>query len=226
MRIQVRALTAMMLMALGAAGCTTVTSAAGSAQPPSHSASSTASSTSAVTAPASAPATARGSMQPSPPATVSSTAATPPASAPARTLTSAKYAVTLTVPKSWTPTPGYAGRLAYSGTTGWVVLDAASDGDITATCQGAATGNVLHPYGRHPKIAYRKIDGRPGCVILPSAGAPRQSVRAGGPAFLSSAALAEYRHPVRIDGTTWPMLVIYADPAHLTGIVNSVQLHH
>ena len=95
--------------------------------------------------------------------------------------------------------------------------------------------NVLHPYGLHPQIIYRNIGGRPGCLIFPSSDAPRQSHRTGYPAFQNSAALVEYRQPVPAgSGCLTPtgqhclysLLIIYADPAHLAAIVDSVQLHH
>jgi hypothetical protein len=117
-----------------------------------------------------------------------------------------------------------------------VELNAAADpSGLHTACTDTATANVLHLYGLHPLIIYRSINGRPGCLIFPSSDAPALAQRAGGPAFQNSAALVEYRQPVPVGGgcisptgqpCPYSMLVIYADPAHLAAIVDSVQLHH
>jgi len=162
-------------------------------------------------------------------------------SQPARRVSSKTFAATISVPADWQPTPDYIGQFAYDGTSGWVQLDAATEpSGLHSSCTGVATGNVLHPYGLHPQIIYRNIDGQPGCLIFPSSDAPRLPRRSESPAFQDSAALVEYRQPVTIGrGCASPMgqpgppqpcmyslLVIDADPAHLAAIVDSVQLHH
>lgn len=145
-----------------------------------------------------------------------------------RTLTSPNYAVTISLPASWRPTPFLGpGRFGYDGPAGWMQLSAAiKPSDLRHACVGVATANVQHPYGLHPRVIYRSVGGRPGCLIIPSSDAPRWPQRAGGPAFQISSAIAEYKQPVRIGGTSYPLLVIDADPAHLTAIANSAQPHH
>jgi hypothetical protein len=152
-------------------------------------------------------------------------------------VTSRTYAASISIPASWRPTPyrGPAG-FGYDGTSGWVQLNAVADlSGLHTACTDVATANVLHPYGLHPLIVYRSISGRPGCLIFPSSDAPALPQRAGGPAFLNSAALVEYRQPVSAGGSCisatgqpclYPMLAIYADPAHLVAIVDSIQLQH
>jgi len=157
-------------------------------------------------------------------------------SPPARRVSSQTFAVTISIPADWQPTPYYTGQFAYDGTSGWVELNAMADPfGLHYACTVAATGNVLHPYGLHPQIIYRNIDGRPGCLIFPSSDAPRQSHRTGYPAFQNSAALVEYRQPISAGGgcltptgqhCLYSLLIIYADPAHLVAIADSVQLHH
>jgi hypothetical protein len=93
--------------------------------------------------------------------------------------------------------------------------------NLRTECTVAATGNVLHPFGSHPRIVYRSIGGRAGCLILPSADAVQSPVRARGPKFQTSEALVMYTHPLP---GPWNLLVIYADPAHLIALVNSVRL--
>ncbi len=163
------------------------------------------------------------------------TAASGCSSRPARQVSSETFAVTISIPADWQPTPDL-GADGYDGASGWVQLDAMVEPfGLHYACTVAATGNVLHPYGLHPQIIYRNIDARPGCLIFPSSDALRQSHRTGYPAFQNSAALVEYRQPISAGGgcltptgqhCLYPLLLIYADPAHLAAIVDSVQLHH
>ena len=171
-----------------------------------------------------------------PAATIAASPGAASGSAPTRPVTSPTYHVTVSIPGSWQPTPDYTGQFAYDGTSGWVELDATVDPFGLHTRCTDATLNVLHPYGLHPRISYRSIDGRPGCLIFPSSDAAVLARRAGGPAFQDSEALVEYRKPAGVGGSgcisptgqpcLWSLLVIDADPAHLVAIAASVQLHH
>jgi len=156
---------------------------------------------------------------------------------PVHQVSSETFAVTISIPGGWQPTPNLGSdRFGYDGPSGWVQLNAMVEpSGLHYACTVAAAGNVLNPYGLHPQIIYRNIGGRPGCLIFPSSDAPRQSHRTGYPAFQNSAALVEYRQPVPAgSGCLTPtgqhclysLLIIYADPAHLAAIVDSVQLHH
>ena len=156
---------------------------------------------------------------------------------PVHQVSSETFAVTISIPGGWQPTPNLGSdRFGYDGPSGWVQLNAMVEpSGMHYACTVAAAGNVLNPYGLHPQIIYRNIGGRPGCLIFPSSDAPRQSHRTGYPAFQNSAALVEYRQPVPAgSGCLTPtgqhclysLLIIYADPAHLAAIVDSVRLHH
>ena len=158
-------------------------------------------------------------------------------SQPARWVSSETFAVTISIPAGWQPTPDLGpDRFGYDGPSGWMQLNAMVEpSGLHYACTVAATGNVLHPYGLHPQIIYRNIDGRPGCLIFPSSDAARQSHRTGYPAFQDSEALVEYRQPVSAGGgcvsptgqsCLYPLLMIDADPAHLVATADSVQLHH
>lgn len=137
-------------------------------------------------------------------------------------LTSTRFAVTVSVPRSWTKTP-HAGTFAYDGASGWMGLDASTEpGGLKNTCRTVAAGGSLRIYGRHPRIVFRAIDGRPGCIIWPSKDAPSWSHREGGPKFQQAGALVTYRHPLR----GYALLDIFADPGHVTSLVNSAELHH
>jgi hypothetical protein len=157
---------------------------------------------------------------------------------PVRQVSSETFAVTISIPGGgWQPTPNLGpDRFGYDGPSGWVQLNAMVEPKgLHYACTVAAAGNVLNPYGLHPQIVYRSIDGRQGCLIFPSSDAPRQSHRTGYPTFQNSAALVEYRQPVSAGSgclsptgqhCLYSLLIIYADPAHLTAIADSVQLHH
>jgi hypothetical protein len=156
---------------------------------------------------------------------------------PVRQVSSETFAVTISIPGGWQPTPNLGSdRFGYDGPSGWVQLNAMVEPKgLHYACTVAAAGNVLNPYGLHPQIIYRNIGGRPGCLIFPSSDAPRQSHRTGYPTFQNSAALVEYRQPISAgNGCLTPtgqhclysLLIIYADPAHLAAILDSVQLHH
>ena len=154
---------------------------------------------------------------------ISASASAAPRTTPVRTVYSSPYAVSISIPASWRPTPGIApAGNGYDGATGWFEFNAMA-GPFTQhrACIVAASGNVLHPYGLHPRIQYRTIDGRPGCLIIASKDAVRQSRRPRGPAFKTSALLVEYRHPVGIGGSRYAWLEVYTDPAHLAAIAAS-----
>ena len=113
------------------------------------------------------------------------TAASPGAasgSAPTRTVTSPAYAVTISIPVGWQPTLdlGPPEGFGYDGTSGWMQLNATVDPFGLHTACTDATLNVLHPYGLHPLIIYRSIDGRPGCLIFPSSDAAASGSARGG----------------------------------------------
>jgi hypothetical protein len=139
-----------------------------------------------------------------------------------QTETSKTYAATVTFPAPWTRTPGVS--FGYDGHSGWIELGAATEPiGLRHTCRTSAAGGDIHIFGQHPHIIYRTIDGRPGCVIRPSADAPRQPIRKGGPEFRTSLAYVTYRHTLR---GGYKLLAIWADPTHLREIINSVKVHH
>jgi hypothetical protein len=164
-----------------------------------------------------------------PSAAISSPAATPgprathvPDAAGLRTVKSAVLEFSLSVPDLWTVTPGMGpDSLAYSGQSGFLVATASDEpAGFRQSCAIFASTNALHPYGSDPKVVYTTVDGRPACLIFPSADAPRSAQREGGPAFQDSTAYIQYLHPVQ----GFRLLMITADPAHLIALVHSVQL--
>jgi hypothetical protein len=102
---------------------------------------------------------------------------------PVRQVSSQTFAVTISIPGDWQPTPNLgADRFGSDGPSGWMQLNAMVEpSGLHYACTVAAAGNVLNPYGLHPQIIYRNIGGRPGCLIYPSSDAPPQSHRIGYP---------------------------------------------
>jgi hypothetical protein len=102
---------------------------------------------------------------------------------PVRQVSSQTFAVTISIPGDWQPTPNLgADRFGSDGPSGSMQLNAMVEpSGLHYACTVAAAGNVLNPYGLHPQIIYRNIGGRPGCLIYPSSDAPPQSHRIGYP---------------------------------------------
>ncbi len=145
-----------------------------------------------------------------------------------KTLTDRGLKATVTIPRAWKKIP-YLGRgtFGYSGRSGWIELNASDEsGGLRHTCRMAAAGTAsIAVFGKHPRVAFRKIDGRPGCLIMPSRDAPRWAEVKNGPKFQEAEVLVTYRRPIHDDGR-WPLLVIYANPARIKSIVRTVRLHH
>jgi hypothetical protein len=137
--------------------------------------------------------------------------------APSRLVTVSAYAVTIRILQSWRPTRGLGSAIGYNGAAGWVQLQAVTESaTLHAACRDVAAHNVSQ-YGHHPYVSYRRIEGRPGCQIVPD-------LQAGGiPVPPMMSALVEYRSPLR-DGANF--LLISADPASLLGILDTMKLHH
>lgn len=141
--------------------------------------------------------------------------------APPRLVTVSQYAVTIKVEQGWQPSSSPGPVRGYRGVDGFVQLSAiAEPGGLHAAC---ATVARLPAYGSEPRITYRSIDGRPGCLIVPSGDAPAAFQPPGGPPLPTTSALVEYRIPLRGRDN---FLLISTDPPHLQQIVGSVQLHH
>jgi hypothetical protein len=133
---------------------------------------------------------------------------------PSRLVTVPADAVTIRIPQDWQRTHGLGPAIGYNGSVGWVQLQAETQpAGIRAACRAVAAENVSQ-YGHRPYISYRRIDGRPGCQIVPDL--------VNG-ALPMTSALVEYRSRLR-DGAN--VLVIRGDPATMTGVTATVKLHH
>jgi hypothetical protein len=145
-----------------------------------------------------------------------------------KTLTDRSLKATVTIPKAWKTIPYLgSGSFGYTGRSGWIELNASDESrGLRHTCRMAAAGTAsIATFGKHPHIAFRKIDRRPGCLIMPSRDAPRWAEVKNGPKFQEAEALVTYRRPIHDDGR-WPLLVIYANPARIKSIVRTVRVHH
>jgi hypothetical protein len=139
-------------------------------------------------------------------------------------VTVSAYAVTISIPPYWRPTPDLGLAVGYDGVDGWVQLRSADyPSGLRAACTGIAGETAPYSYGSDPQVEYRRVDGRPACVIVPSHDAPGAFQLPGVPSLPAIAAVVDYRSPLP-GGANF--LVINADPPHLMGILSSVQLHH
>jgi hypothetical protein len=131
---------------------------------------------------------------------------------PSRLVSVPEYAATIRIPLAWQPTGGLGPAVGYNGTTGWVELRAVTEpAGLRQACAAAAAQNVSQ-YGRDPVVSDRRIDGRPGCQIVPAL--PGDGAV---PAMIS--ALVEYRSPLS-DGANF--LLISADLSFLPGIIDNL----
>jgi hypothetical protein len=150
---------------------------------------------------------------------VISSGATPSATyslQPSRLVTIVPYAVTIRIPQDWRPTLGLGRVVGYSGSTGWVQLQAVTEpSGLHAACTSRAA-QESEP-GRRPAISYHDIDGRPGCEIW-TALAPGTT-----PVPSMIFALVKYRATIS-DGANF--LLVSADPATMTGLIGSIHLRH
>jgi hypothetical protein len=136
---------------------------------------------------------------------------------PGQLVTVSAYAATIRIPQDWQPTPGLRSGVGYSGTSGWVQLQAVTEPvGLRAACSAVMAQNASQ-YGRHPYISYENIDGRPGCQTVPDL------PTGGTPVPPMTAALVEYRTPLS-DGANF--LLISADPATMYAVVASIQVDH
>ncbi|HXW86693.1 MAG TPA: PASTA domain-containing protein [Streptosporangiaceae bacterium] len=135
---------------------------------------------------------------------------------PTRLVTVSADAVTIRIPRAWRPTSGIRPVVGYHGVSGWVQVQGVTEpAGVRAACTGVAAHSVSH-YGRRPAIRYLRIDGRPGCEIVPG-------MSAGGTAAPMISALVEYRSPLTHGAN---FLLISADPADLLGMIRSIRVHH
>jgi len=145
-----------------------------------------------------------------------------------KTLTDRSLKVTVTIPAAWKKIPDLGrGGFGYAGRSGFMQLTAAEEpGGLRYTCRLQAEGTAsIRIYGTHPRVTFRKIDGRPGCLIMPSRDAPRWAEVKNGPKFRQAAAVVRYRRPIHDDGR-WPLLLMFANPGHIKSIVRTVRVHH
>ncbi len=80
-------------------------------------------------------------------------------------LTDSSLKATVTIPVAWKKIPYLGpGRFGFSGKSGWMQLGASQEpGGLPHACRLAAAGTAsIRVFGKHPRITFRKIDGRPG----------------------------------------------------------------
>lgn len=130
--------------------------------------------------------------------------------------TSSTYGVTFSYPSNWQPTKNNEGR--FSGADGFFYVSGLSSpppSTLQDVCNDARN-HRLKPYGNRPQVQRLQIQGRPACLILPSADQD--------PALERMAALiVRYPKPIRINGAEGNYFVLNADKGHIRQITNTLR---
>jgi TolB protein len=127
--------------------------------------------------------------------------------------TSSTYRVTFSYPSNWQPTEGYEER--FGGADGFFQVSAAQSSTLQDACNSTAQ-HKLKPYGSRPQVQRLQIQGRPACLILPSADQDRAMER-------MATLIVRYGKPIRITGTDYNNFVLNADKEHIRQIANTLR---
>jgi TolB protein len=112
--------------------------------------------------------------------------------------TSSTYRVSLGYPSNWQATKGYEER--FSGADGFFQLSAAQSSTLQDACNSTAQ-HKLKPYGSRPQVQRLQIQGRPACLILPSADQDRAMER-------MATLIVRYSRPIRVRTGTYNHFVL------------------
>ncbi|THE12809.1 hypothetical protein E1I69_09525 [Bacillus timonensis] len=103
----------------------------------------------------------------------------------------------------------------YEGADGFFQISAIGGGDdIHEVCKGEAYHQLM-PYGSSPRIYRTRISGQEACLIFPSADQPPEMKR-------QAAAIVRYSVPVKIDGSTYNYIILWAEEVHLSSIARTI----
>lgn len=125
--------------------------------------------------------------------------------------TNAIYKVSLVVPRGWKKVDD----TKYEGDDGFFQVSAISSwGNIDDVCTSEAF-HKLKPYGSHPTIKRKKIQGEDACIILPSHDQSKEMLDQG-------AFIVKYPHPIEISASSYNYFILWADKHHLEKIGNTL----
>jgi TolB protein len=130
--------------------------------------------------------------------------------------TSSTYRITLSYPSNWQPTKNYEER--FSGADGFFQVSALSSpppSTLQDDCNTTAQ-HRLKPYGSRPQVQRLQIQGRPACLILPSADQDRAMER-------MATLIVRYPKPIRLTGTDYNHFMLHTDKEHIREIANTVR---
>jgi hypothetical protein len=130
-----------------------------------------------------------------------------------RRYTSSTYRVTLSYPSNWQPTKGYEERS--SGADGFFQVSAARSSTLQDACNSTVQ-HKLKPYGSRPQVQGLQIQGRPACLILPSADQDRAMER-------MATLIVRYPKPIRLTGTDYNHFILNADKGHIREMANTLR---
>ena len=128
------------------------------------------------------------------------------------------YGVTFSYPSNWQPTPGYENRERFSGADGFFLIAALSSpppSTLQDVCNTTAQ-HRLNPYGTRPQVQQLQIQGRPACLILPSADQDKALER-------MTTLIVRYPKPIRLKGADYNHFILHADKEHIRQITNRLR---
>lgn len=137
--------------------------------------------------------------------------------------TNSTYRIALSYPRNWQPSKGYNQR--FNGADGFFQISSIGFSDdvlpgqprptLQDTCNTTAQ-HKLKPYGSRPQIQRLQIQGRPACLILPSADQDTIMER-------MATLIVSYPKPIRVSTTTYDDLMLNADKEHIRQIANTLR---
>lgn len=137
--------------------------------------------------------------------------------------TNSTYRITLSYPKNWQPSKTNEGR--FQGADGFFQVSSIGFSDdilpgqprptLQDSCNTTAN-HKLKPYGSRPQIQRLQIQGRPACLILPSADQDSTMEK-------MATMIVRYPKPIRVGTTTYYDLMLNADKGHIREIANTLR---
>jgi BlaR1 peptidase M56. len=124
------------------------------------------------------------------------------------------YKISFKYPSYWKLNPNYIER--YEGKDGFFQVGAINGENMSI--DEVAKNDAFHklnPYGSDPKIINRTIDGQEARLILPSADQPEEMKNQAG-------LIVKYPEAVKIDGSLYHYLILWADKSHIEQIGNTL----
>ncbi|MBD2003749.1 MULTISPECIES: hypothetical protein [Cyanophyceae] len=133
--------------------------------------------------------------------------------------TNSTYGVTFSYPSNWQPTQGYENRERFSGADGFfhvTGLLTPPPSTIQDVCNNEARNHRLIPYGTRPQVQQLQIQGRPACLILPSADQDKALER-------MATLIVRYPNSIRLNGTDDSYFMLHSNKENIRQIISRLR---